>query len=564
MTSTTLRKAIIANPMATEHEAAAFLAADEYWDGFAHYWRKLFPSNVYKVLEALVEHTRFNARTWQAGTPPIPSQERLAELGGVSVRTVSRILARDAAGHHTYTYRRCVYLRVTEASIMAYEDERACQVKEQPEVKPWPPCPWRVGDLAAIKRDLAEQLHLNGCYELGDLIDLFIVSVETRRRYDTQQGRWLRTSNTYHVRPIMPLPPTLEAEIAYGLHLADVRRERTDLTAEAAQTRAASGTPLLRNTPNRPAVLSAKLAEESSSVSQTELSKGTSIASLKESPRVDSCAIEGQRYWEPGAIGKPIRNTTAFSPSNQDHAEDLEQSDREIEPDRVRPFPPPVAPRRPAAVALPEAAERIVAEREAQRKRQVWHDRRVQVDAVIGQDIERAAALIGDGAPGATRGVLVSALASTETPLDHLPAALRLIEHRYRRVYGTGGKPIQTKPIAAWITVARSVIAKGRSWAYDFDAQDTKEAHEARLRHDAKAAVARHDTGYIQTPEYYQRIDGRSSAPRGASLIPLSTPEEPLSPHITQPRRPLKRWEDDYDERTGLNRYRRREHRDDQ
>jgi hypothetical protein len=119
---------------------------------------------------------------------------------------------------------------------------------------------------------------------LGNLISLFIKGVEHRWRYDDQSRRWLRTTNAYHVTPIMPLPPTLSAEIAYGLQLAGVRAQREKLTEEAEAVRAASDAPSSLNTPSCPPQCSAKLAEENLSVVLSNSQRGTvSIASGGES-----------------------------------------------------------------------------------------------------------------------------------------------------------------------------------------------------------------------------------------------------------------------------------------
>ena len=242
MTSRVLAAQIIANPMIPEAEAAAFLAADEHWDGLAHYWRKLLPSNVYKVIEALIEHTRFDVKTWQTGNPPMPAHERLADLAGIGVRTVRRILHRDEqSGRFTYSYRCQVYHRVTDESIACYEAERTAR-EGDPEAQQLAPCGWRTGHLVALHRDLAAQLALPA-YELGDLLTFFIRTIERRRRYDMQQRRWVWTSNSYHMTPIMPLPPTAEADASYSLKLHAIQSRRAQFQEDAIATRPASDAP---------------------------------------------------------------------------------------------------------------------------------------------------------------------------------------------------------------------------------------------------------------------------------------------------------------------------------
>ena len=498
MTSATLRTTIIANPLASDQEAAAFLAADEHWDALAHYWRKLLPSNVYKVLEALLEHTRFNAKSWTSGTPPVPSHERLATLSGISIRTVCRILARDAQGHYTYSYQRCIYHRATDASRAAYEDAHARQAQDNPQATPWPPCTWQVGELVAVKRDLATRLYLEGCYELGDLIAMFIVDVERRGRYDTQQRRWLRTSNAYHVTAIMPLPPTLEADIAYGTHLSMVRSRRADLTDESATIRNAASGAGSQHTPSCHVESYAKLSQEDPSATLINSHKVTSIVQKGVGPKT----IRNDH---------PETKTTKTDHQNRRSNDEDEETTGTANKIAIDPVTPP-----PLRAAPPIVT--VTSDRE--------HFRRGQVDALVGRSVERnAQSLYDDAAPQVTRRLIVAALVAAETPLEQLDDAIALAHHRFNRVYGPGGKAINTTPIAAWIVVARSVIAKGRSHGHRYAQQDLKEISGAQVARDARAAASHtgnSNMAYIQTPSYYARL--QTPAPSAATSPAIFAP----------------------------------------
>ncbi len=555
MTNRAYQALLIANFTIPDAELAAWLAANAHWDSFAYFWRSLLPSNVYKVLEALMEHQYFNATKWQAGKSPIPSHERLAALSGISERTVCRILARDAEDHYTYRYRDCVYHRVEESSIAVYEDARARLAVEQPEAQPWPPCAWKVGNLVAIKRALAEAMHLPTWYELGDLIAMFIRGVKQRNYYDTLQHRRLRTTNTYRTVAFLPLPPTLECDLAYAEQLRLVREKRAQLLAGAAEARAASAAPSASEPPNCRPDSAAKLTEEDPVVSQPKSPEEiTSIC-----PKGASDGLLADASAADGGVAALAISNQSTPPGNEDEDE-AQERDRVIGSDR-RPSllaahrAPPASP----GVAPVEAA--------AQRARQARADRRAQIDAVIGADVQRAAALREDNAPLGTRRWLVDALTDAQTPLDQLVAALHLIEHRFDRVYGAGGKPIEKSAIATWIMVAKSVIAKGRGWGYDFAAQDAKEARAATLRRDAHAAAAQGQMGYIQTPGYYARISAEeAAAPAPPPMAPVVLPDAAAEARRTfRPRAGVSRaaprrapsGDDDYYERTGLNQYRR-------
>jgi hypothetical protein len=456
MTSRAMRKTIITNPLVPDQEAAAFLAADERWDGFAYYWRNLLPSNVYKVLEALMEHVRFNASTWQSGRPPIPSQERLALLSGISERTVCRILARDDQGRYVYTYRRCVYHRVTEASIAGYEAERARVAAADPHDKVWPDCLWRVGDLVAVKRDLADRLGLV-TVELGDLIALFIKGVEHRWRYDDQTCRWLRTTNAYHVTPIMPLPPTLSAEIAYGLQLAGVRAQREKLTEEAEAVRAASDAPRSLNTPSCPPHCSAKLAEENPSVSLSNSQESTvSIAPGGES---SVCAA-------PTTIEStdPSSDDPGCPETSNEFAHDPQ-----IERDRDRSLPTNAASRSldnmfddtTTAACAPVTglpAEAILSEGQV---------RLAQADAYAGATIEHIAQNMGDSKPSVARKEIIRALIKAGAPLEVMVSIAQLARNRITRFQELGGVVPSGKEGGYYLSTTRNTVkdVRKRQWA---------------------------------------------------------------------------------------------------
>ncbi|MBA3822582.1 MAG: hypothetical protein H0X24_01605 [Ktedonobacterales bacterium] len=554
MTSRAFQAILIANFKIPAEELAAYLAANDHWDAFAHFWQELLPGSVYKVLQAVMQHRYFDAKTWQAGEAPFPSHERLAALAHLSERTVSRILARDADKRYTYTYRDEVYHRVTETSIAAYDAERARLADEQPEATPWPPCAWGVGNLVAIKRATAEALRLETWYELGDLIALFIRGVERRRYFDERQQRSLRTTNAYDTVAFLPLPPTLECDLAYAQQLQKVQARRTEMLTGAAETRAASGAPTAFNPPKYLVECAAKMTEEDPVVSQPEYSE--EVTSIY--PRRESDGLLADASAADGAVAALAISKGSAKPGNGDEDEAGER-DRAIGSDR--------RPQLLAAHRAPPASPGVDPSAAAQRARQARADRRAQIDAVIGSDVQRAAALREDNAPLGTRRWLVDALTDAQTPLDQLVAALHLIEHRFDRVYGAGGKPIAKSAIATWIMVAKSVIAKGRGWGYDFGAQDAREARAATLRRDARAAAAQGQMGYIQTPGYYARVGAEeAAAPTPPPVAPVVLPDAAAEARWTfRPRAGVSRAaprrapgrDDDDDERSRINSYRR-------
>lgn len=176
MANYTMTSAVLANPTVPDHEAAAFLASDEF-KYFEKHWMGLLPGNVYKVVSSLLLYIWLNKTTWERREACWPSHATIARACGVSVRTVRRILHQDADDHFTYVYRG-----------------------------------------AAV----------------GELIGQFVLAVERRRRWSAEHHRALRTSNRYRMAVIMPQVPGAVSTIIYADKLAQVRAKR-DAQAAAAE-----------------------------------------------------------------------------------------------------------------------------------------------------------------------------------------------------------------------------------------------------------------------------------------------------------------------------------------
>jgi hypothetical protein len=475
MTSQAFTKQILRNPAIPDEEAAAFLAADE-WRAFETHWRPILPARVYTVLSALYDYVRFDKRTWVKKEVCWPSHATLAQKTGISEHTIRRILHRDPAGRFDYTYRYGVYHRVTEDSIERYEAERLALRDEalaqarakaeatgttcrQARTKFDEPCAWKVGQLVAIPRALAERLELEAL-ELGDLLGLFIRQVQRTRRFHPELGVWRQSVNTYQVSAILPLPPTLRCDLDRAQYLQQVRAERAELAALSEEAK--NGVVPITARPNWPLDCASNLADKT-----PYDYKLTRDKSFRSTPK-------GNR---PAAIGNDLPGESSQASSHSaadrehDHCDQVERNQDLSNVDRGSTSQdiPPGAPQVPGNAVLSEREMQLVEAR-----------------AAAGGIIADILTQYGDAEPWRGTETVLAAFVAQGVPASAMPQLAYLARERMnKRTCSAELPPIANRPgyyIGSIVgtQACSGIAAEAKHYHYHVERMRRRDAGQAR------------------------------------------------------------------------------------